>query len=120
MELRLVMDFQSAVTDDTDVWFMMHSRIDDPLPIRRGVHIVRHPIAVIHSAYRYHQVCSESWAIDPTRATHVDGIRYDFSGVPISRSYVRSRRKTDSASKCLVAATTRSWMRTALITSTRQ
>jgi hypothetical protein len=66
----------------TDIWFMEHSRIDaDALDDVRGVHVIRHPLNVVYSGYKYHKICDEGWCVDPAIPTVADGIRYDFDGM---------------------------------------
>jgi hypothetical protein len=74
--------WQDQVGPETDVWFMEHSRIDAAaLDDVKGVHVVRHPLSVIYSGYKYHKACREKWCIDPSVATVADGIFYRFDGL---------------------------------------
>jgi hypothetical protein len=73
---------QEQLDPRTDVWFMEHSRIDAAaLADVKGVHVVRHPLSVIYSGYKYHMVCREKWCVDPSVATVADGIFYGFDGL---------------------------------------
>ncbi len=80
--LQFFSGWQADLPPDTDVWFMEHSRINlDPTVPLRGIHVVRHPVNIILSGYRYHNICSEPWAVDPKIKTSADGIQYEFSGM---------------------------------------
>ena len=80
--LQYFSGWQANLPAGTDVWFMGHSRIDfDPTYKIRGIHVVRHPLNIILSGYRYHRICKENWAIKPGAKTGADGVCYDFQGM---------------------------------------
>jgi hypothetical protein len=72
---------QSRLPPDTQIWFQEHSRIRvNAFTEIEGVHVIRHPLEVICSGYRYHLVCRESWCI----STAIDGtspVNYNFEGL---------------------------------------
>lgn len=55
---------QRYLPPTTQVWFMELSKIhtEDFTEIG-GIHVIRHPLEVICSGYRYHLVCQEPWCI---------------------------------------------------------
>src|SRR5688500_651978 len=80
--LRLHKGTQSKLPAGTDIWYHDHSIIDRRrLPVVRGVHLIRHPLEVIVSGYRWHLVCHEKWCVSTQVKTPATGIRYDFDGM---------------------------------------
>ncbi|MEA2936464.1 MAG: hypothetical protein QOD74_3110 [Variibacter sp.] len=80
--LKFFEGWQRDLPADTDIWFMLHSRVDaTAIPNLRGAHLVRHPLNLLCSGYRYHRECTERWCISTEHATGADGIRYDFEGL---------------------------------------
>ena len=73
---------QSKLPPGAQIWFSEHSLLyaRDFTEIT-GLHVIRHPLEVICSAYRYHLVCKELWCIEnrPSRfVRHLDlgGLTY--------------------------------------------
>lgn len=79
--LKFFDGWQRNLPAGTDLWFMLHSRVDAAaIPGLRGAHFVRHPLSLLCSGYRYHRICTERWCISSDHATGADGIRYRFDG----------------------------------------
>lgn len=54
---------QEDLPEDADLFFQDHSRIDpEALPAGfKGIHVIRHPMEVVVSGYRYHHKTCETW-----------------------------------------------------------
>lgn len=66
-DLPMWMKFYDSEPERWSICFHQHSRISEEV-LRddiRGVHCVRHPIGLVHSATLYHQVCREPWVDVP-------------------------------------------------------
>ena len=79
--LRFYSGWQANLPPATDLWFMEHSRIDpERLDRVKGIHVIRHPLEVICSAYRWHLMCNEPWCVSTEHAM-ANGVRYNFDGL---------------------------------------
>ena len=68
---------QDALPLETQVWFDGHSKIDRAAFTEIvGIHVVRHPLELISSAYRYHLAGEEKWF-----STRESGKRFGLKGL---------------------------------------
>jgi hypothetical protein len=72
---------QADLPPETDIWCNEYSLIDArALLVVRGVHVIRHPLEVIASGYRWHLICQEKWCVTADTKVPPGDLSYNFEG----------------------------------------
>jgi hypothetical protein len=73
---------QADLPPKTDIWCNEYSLIDTRrLPVIRGVHVIRHPLEVIASGYRWHLICQEKWCVTAGTKVPPGNLSFNFDGM---------------------------------------
>jgi len=90
--LRFFSGWQHQLPEAADIWFMEYSRINpDDFPAIRGLHVIRHPLNIIFSGYRYHQICNEAGVLTLMLGPRRTVFRTAMTAFRIKSSFAHSR-----------------------------
>jgi len=79
LSLNFYAGLQPQLPPETQIWFNERSRIQtECFETIGGIHVVRHPLDLICSAYRYHLLGNERWLNIPDTGDrpHLNGLTY--------------------------------------------